>query len=106
MKLGGHFICTSNINISQCEKERLNRLTKRGSRMIGIEQTGVCDTYRAPLPHNLHTVWTDVSHTLHDLLSDQVIVLRLRPPSFHNKTRHPLSFAPLAIRCHNNSFKR
>ncbi|KAJ8036125.1 hypothetical protein HOLleu_20002 [Holothuria leucospilota] len=56
-------------NISQCEKDRLNRLIKRASRIIGTEQTGVGDTYRALLPQKLHTVWTDVSHPLHNSLS-------------------------------------
>ncbi|KAJ8039095.1 hypothetical protein HOLleu_16712 [Holothuria leucospilota] len=92
-------------NISKCEKDRL---IKRASRIIGTEQTGVGDTYRALLPQKLHTVWTDVSHPLHNLLADQLIVRsgRLRLPSFSTKTRYPLSFIEHAIPCHNCSFKR
>lgn len=88
-------------NISQCEKDRLNRL------VIGIEQPGVGDTYQALLPHQLQTVWTDVSHSLHDLLVDQLIVLngRLRLSCFGTKTQYPSSFVPQAICCHNRGFE-
>lgn len=94
-------------NICQCEKDGLNRLIRRASRMIGIEQTGVGDTYQALLPYQLQTVWTDVSHSLHDLPADQLIVLngRLRLSCFGTKTQYPSSFVPQAISCHKRGFE-
>ena len=99
------FSCIAWVNgLSVGNLNKINRITKSASKIIGTTVKNLCSIYEAALMTKLKTMQLDNTHPLHTLMVFNKSG-RLRQLK-SNTNRHRLSFVPSAISCFNNSFIR
>ena len=94
-------------NITNCDKSRVDKVIGEAERIVGGLLCGVNATYDKELSTKMKSIMEDQDHPLHSRLQGQIIPRsgRMRLP--HAATnRHPSSFIPRAIKCHNHNFSR
>ena len=90
-------------NVTDSDKQRLERIIARAERVIGEDLESVESVYQGLLRRKLARVWDDSCHPLHDRLAGQRSLRgtgRLRLPPL-NTNRYRSSFIPRAIKLFN-----
>ena len=94
-------------NISKFDKNRLDRVVKKSSRLIGKTQDSYDTLYDSRITKKLTDITEDATHPLHNDIDCLKIVRsgRFRIPRAHTN-RYLKSFVPSAVRAFNKSVGR